>query len=396
MKKYNFDKLIERRGTDSVKYDLTEVLYGSKDVLPMWVADMDFEVPDFIREAMMERLSHPIYGYTFRSDKFNSAVTGWMQKRHAWKVKNEEVSFSPGVVPALVLALLGFTNPGDKILLQSPVYYPFFSVIKEHKREVVCNKLIDTDGIYTMDFADLEGKMKEGVKMMFFCHPHNPTGRAWKKIELEKLAALAIKYDVLILSDEIHSDLLLFGNRHIPFASLSKEIAERTLTTVAPSKTFNLAGFHTSAVIIQNEELKKKYEKIMAEIHAGSGNVIGAVALQAAYEHGEEWLAQLLAYLEGNFIFLKDYLAEKLPELRVSPLEATYLVWMNFEKFGMDDKALYKFVTEEGKLGLSDGTIFGPGGSQYLRINIGVPKSTLEEGLERLVVAFRKILPKKP
>jgi cystathionine beta-lyase len=393
--KYDFDRVIERKGTDSVKYDLLQPLFGREDVLPMWVADMDFAVPDFVKEAIIDRAEHEVYGYTVRPRRYNESISGWISRRHGWNVDPANIDFSPGVVPALVLCVLGYTAPGDRILVQSPVYFPFFSSIENHGRELVNSQLVDNAGIYSMDFDDLEEKFRSGIKMMMFCHPHNPVGRAWSTEELQLLAALAIQYDVLILSDEIHSDLLLFGHKHVPLASLGKEIASRTITCIAPSKTFNLAGLHTSAVIIENPQLKKQYEKILEEIHIGGGNIFGFVALEAAYTKGDAWLDQLLKYLEGNFLLLQDFLKDQLPGIRVSPLEATYLAWINFSALGLDDKELMKLMVKDAGLALVDGPRFGAGGSQYLRMNIAAPRSVVERALNQMLQAFREIFPGK-
>ena len=391
---YNFDKIIDRRGTDSVKYDILKSLYGREDVIPMWVADMDFEVPVFIREAVIERAKHEVYGYTIRPKRFYETIAGWLSARHGWEVDPGQIDFSPGVVPALVLAVLGFTEPGDKVLVQSPVYFPFFSSIENHGRILVNNQLHDEQGMYTIDFSDLEEKFRKGVKMMLLCHPHNPVGRAWSKSELTQLAGLVVKYNVLVISDEIHSDLLLFGHKHIPFATISNEIALQTITCIAPSKTFNLAGLHTAAVIIQNPELKKRYKKVLDDIHIGGGNLFGSVALEAAYTHGAEWLDQLNSYLEENYLFLRKYIEKELPFIRVSPLEATYLVWLNFETLGMDDKELMKFMVAKAKVGLVDGPRFGAGGEQYLRMNIATPQAVLKRALEQIIEAMRENFPK--
>ncbi|MDF1570387.1 MAG: PatB family C-S lyase [Bacteroidales bacterium] len=393
--KYDFDRVIERRGTDSVKYDILQPLYGKEDVLPMWVADMDFAVPDFIQEAIIRRAEHEVYGYTIRPRRYNESIAGWISRRHGWNVDPGNIDFSPGVVPALVLSVLGYTEPGDKILVQSPVYFPFFSSIENHGRKLVNNQLVDDKGVYSMDFDDLEEKFRSGIRMMMFCHPHNPVGRAWSMEELQRLAALAIQYDVLILSDEIHSDLLLFGHRHIPLASLGKEIASRTITCVAPSKTFNLAGLHTSAVIIEDPVLKKKYEKILEDIHIGGGNIFGFVALEAAYTNGDAWLEQLLKYLEGNFTFARDFMENNLPGIRVSPLEATYLAWINFEILGLEDKALMEMMVKDAGLAFVDGPRFGAGGAQYLRMNIATPRTVMETALNQMLQAFQKQFPGK-
>lgn len=393
--KYNFDKLIERRGTDSVKYDILEPLFGNADILPLWVADMDFEVPDFIQSAIMKRAEHPVYGYTIRPPRYNEAIAGWLLRRHGWNVDPKSIGFSPGVVPALVLCVLGYTKPGDKILVQSPVYFPFFSSIENHGRVLVNNQLRDDDGVYTIDFEDLESRFKDGIKMMMFCHPHNPVGRAWNLNELSRLAELAVKYDVLILSDEIHSDLLLFGNKHIPLASLGKEIADRTLTCIAPSKTFNLAGLHTSAIIIENGELYKIYEKVLEDIHIGGGNLFGFIALEAAYDNGEEWLGQLIEYLEGNFTFLKEFIQLHAPAIRITDLEATYLAWLNFKEFDIEDDALMTLMVEKAKLGFINGPRFGKGGEKYLRMNIAAPRSLIKKAAEQMIGALSERFPEK-
>ncbi len=390
---YDFDKVIDRKGTDSVKYDILKDLFGKEDILPMWVADMDFEAPDFVQEAIMERARHGIYGYTTRPARFYESISGWMDRRHGWRTDPSWIDFSPGVVPALVMMVLGYTEPGDRVLVQSPVYFPFFSAIKNHGRELINNQLVDRNGEYSMDFAALEDTFRKGVKMMMLCHPHNPVGRAWKREELEKLAALALEYKVLILSDEIHSDLVLFGNKHVPFASLGKEISMQTITCVAPSKTFNLAGLHTSAVIIENKELKKKYQKILEDIHVGGGNIFGFTALEAAYNNGEDWLKQLIGYLEKNYLFLVNTLKSELPAVRVSPLEATYLAWMNFSTFGLTDRELMQLMVEEAGLAFVDGPRFGDGGSQYLRMNIACPRTLMEEAVERMVKAISTRFP---
>jgi cystathionine beta-lyase len=305
------------------------------------------------------------------------------------------IDFSPGVVPALVLCVLGFTEPGDKILVQSPVYFPFFTSIENHNRQLVNSQLIDQDGDFTMDFDDLEKKFADGVKMMMYCHPHNPVGRAWTREELGRLVSLAIEYNVLVLSDEIHSDLLLFGNRHIPLASIDERISGQVITCVAPSKTFNLAGLHTSAMIFSDMKLKKQYEKILDDIHIGGGNLFGFVALEAAYNHGEEWLRQLLEYLEGNYLLLKEFLSVNLPLVRLSDLQATYLAWLNFSSYEMDDKELMGFMIEKAKVAFLDGPRFGKGGEQYLRMNIALPRAVLRHSLERIETALNSAYPKK-
>ena len=388
--KYDFDSVIDRRGTNSVKYDLTGTLFGRDDVLPMWVADMDFPVAGFILDSIMERLKHPFLGYTFRSDSFAESVTAWLDRRHSWKVDIKTVGFSPGIVPALNMCVMEFTGPGDRVIVQPPVYFPFFSAITNHGRELVYNQLVKKDGRYEMDLDHLEELFREGARLFFLCNPHNPVGRAWTKQELQQLASLCIKYDVMVISDEIHSDLLLFGNRHIPLASLGKDIADRTITCIAPSKTFNLAGLYTSVTIATNPDLKKRYDKILDTVHVGGDNILGQVALQAAYREGDEWLDQLIGYLELNYTSFCSLLNEAVPGLIISPLEATYLAWLDFSFMQLNDKTLREFIINSAGLGLNEGPMFGPGGSQHMRLNIATPRKILLEGAGRLAAAVQE------
>ena len=387
--RYDFDRVIDRRGTGSVKYDLTGKLFGKEDLLPMWVADMDFPVAGFILEAIRERLNHPFLGYTFRSDRFAGSVTSWLKRRHGWMVGTEDIGFSPGIVPALNMCVMEFSEPGDRVVVQPPVYFPFFPAVTNHGRELVYNQLVNRAGRYEMDFEQLEDLFKKGVKLFFLCNPHNPVGRAWSGEELDRLAQLCLSYKVMVISDEIHSDLLLYGNRHIPFASLGKEIADLTLTCMAPSKTFNLAGLYTSVIIATNPVIKKRYEKILDAVHVGGDNVLGQVALETAYSEGDEWLDQLLVYLEKNDREFRSLLNENLPELIISPLEATYLAWLDFSFMGLDEKALRDFIIHEAELGLNDGPMFGPGGFNHQRLNIAAPTSVLMEGARRLAAAVQ-------
>ncbi len=387
--KYDFDSVIDRRGTNSVKYDLTGQVFGDTGVLPMWVADMDFPVADFILEALLERIKHPVMGYTFRSERFSNAVSSWMKERHEWQVEIEDVCFSPGIVPALNMCVMEFSEPGDKIVVQPPVYFPFFTAVTNHNRELVYNQLVKKEGGYEMDFDHLEQCFRQGARMFFLCHPHNPVGKVWSRGELEQLASLCIKYKVMVISDEIHSDLLLFGNRHIPFASLGKEVADLTVTCMAPSKTFNLAGLYTSVVIATHPDVRKRYERILDVVHVGGDNILGQVALEAAYTHGQNWLDQLLAYLEKNYQLLCQRLQDGAPEIGISPLQATYLSWLDFSFLGLDEQGLRDFMVKSARLGLNDGPMFGPGGTHHQRLNIATPSKVLQEGIDRLLAAVK-------
>lgn len=387
--KYDFDRIIDRKGTDSVKYDLLHPVFGNKEVLPMWVADMDFEVPPFVREAIIRRAKHPVYGYTYRPKRFFQAVADWIRRRHGWEIKPGMISFSPGIVPALNMCVMAYTEPGDMIVVQPPVYFPFFTAVSNHHRVLVHNQLPEDNGYYRIDFDRLEAQFKKGVKMFIFCHPHNPVGRVWTQQELEQLAGLCVRYRVPVISDEIHSDLVLPGHRHIPLASLGKEIADLTITCVAPSKTFNLAGLHSSAVIITNAELKKKYDRMLEVVHVAGGNIFGMVAMEAAYSQGDDWLDQLIGYLGENYRVLREHLGACAPRIIVSPLEATYLVWLDMSFLGMEDRELKQFIIEKAKLGLNEGTMFGPGGEQHQRMNIATPRKILTEGVRRLCEAMK-------
>ncbi len=387
--KYDFDTIIDRRDTNCVKYDLRGKLFGREDILPMWVADMDFPVAGFIIDAISDRLKHPVLGYTFRSGSFAESVTSWLDRRHNWKVETGAVGFSPGIVPALNMCVLEFSDPGDRVVVQPPVYFPFFSAVSNHGRELLYNQLVKRDGNYEMDFDHLEGLFKDGVKLFFLCNPHNPVGRVWSMEELQKLADLCVKYKVLVISDEIHSDLLLFGHRHIPFATLGKEVADLTLTCMAPSKSFNLAGLYTSVMIATNHRLKERYEKVLDAVHVGGDNILGQVALEAAYTRGDDWLDQLLVYLEDNYRAFCSVLNSSVPELFISPLEATYLAWLDFSFLKLDDKSLNDFIIHRAGLGLNDGPMFGPGGSRHQRLNLATPRKILMEAAGRLTAAVQ-------
>jgi len=387
MNKYNFDKIIDREKTASVKYDLREAYFGKADVLPMWVADMDFETPDFIGKAVSKRAEHPVYGYSFRPESYFTAFTTWVEKRHQWPVKNEWVLFSPGIVPALNMATLAYTNPGDGILVQPPVYFPFFHAVTNHQRKLLENILVYKDGKYLVDFDDFERKAAK-ARMFFLSNPHNPVGRAWSREELEKMGEICLKNDVLIISDEIHGDLMLPGHKHIPMASLSDDIAAHTITCMAPSKTFNMAGLATSSVIISDRQLRTKFNRIMEGLHIGNGNLFGAVASEAAYKEGEEWLKELLQYVDNNFKLLEHFLRTELPVLKLVPAEATYLAWIDFSGTGLQDEEIKEKLIHEAGLGLSHGPLFGKGGEGFQRMNLATPKANVIEALNRLKIVF--------
>ena len=384
---YDFDKIVDRSNTQNVKYDYREAYFDTAEVLPMWVADMDFETPDFIRNAIIERAKHPIYGYSFRHDAYFQSIINWQLRRQIWQIKKDWIMFSPGVVPAFNFALMAYTKPGDKIIVQPPVYFPFFSAIKNHDCEQLDNQLLYKNGKYEINFIDLADKAKE-AKMLFLCSPHNPSGRCWTKDELSKLAEICLENDVIIMSDEIHGDLVMPGFKHTPTASISDEISEITVTTIAPSKTFNIAGLDTSCVIIKNEELRTKYQDILKKIHINSGNLFGAVALEAGYTHGDEWLGELMNYLQKNYDFLKRAIDNDFKTLDLVPLEATYLAWIDFSKTGLNDEEIKSKLITDTKLGFISGPVFGKGGEGFQRINLAAPLSVVEEAVSRLKMHF--------
>ncbi len=384
---YNFDQLIHRSDTSCVKYDLRKIFFGSNEVIPMWVADMDFATPDFIRDAVLDRATHPIYGYTFRPQEYYDTIVQWFKRRHHWEIKKDWIQFTPGIVPALNLAVLAFTNPDDQIIVQPPVYFPFFSAVRHHNRQLVYNQLLHTGNCYEIDF-DLLAKQAEKASMLILCNPHNPVGRAWRREELEKLADICLKNNVLVLSDEIHGDLVLPGYQHQVFADIAPEIAEITLTGHAPSKTFNLAGLGTSSMIISNNQLRQKFKQTVEGLHIEMGNLFGIAASTAAFKHGDEWLNQLLNYVQLNIEFTIGFLAEKLPLIRVFKPEATYMIWLDFSAYNLTDEDLKRKMVFEAGLGLNPGIDFGPGGEGFMRINVACPKSLLETALQKLQQAF--------
>ncbi len=386
---YNFDEIIDRTNSNSVKYDLRETIFKTDDVIPMWVADMDIKTPDFIINAIKKRLNHEILGYTFRGEEFNNSVISWMKKIHNWEIKNNWISFSPGVVPAINMSVLAFTDLGDKIIVQPPVYFPFFSAIKDNKRIMLENQLKYEKGVYTIDFQNLESLIDDKVKMIILSSPHNPVGRVWTKTELIRLAKICTENNILILSDEIHSDLIFDGYKHIPLASLSSIISDITITCIAPSKTFNITGLSSSAVIISNEKLLDKYNKILDTLHLGMGNIFGLVALKAAYNDGEEWLNQLMQYLAGNVSFVRSFLENNMPEVKLVNPESTYLLWLDFSKLGLSNKELNKILINKAKVGLSDGRVFGKGGEGFQRMNIACPRSVVEKAMLRIKNALK-------
>lgn len=390
--KYDFDKVVERRKTNSVKWDMLQERFGANDLIPMWVADMDFEVPPKVSEAIKERANHNIYGYGVKPQSYYDAIIEWIKKRHGWETKKEWLLYTPGVVPALNWAVMTYTAPGDQVLIQPPVYYPFFNAVKNNDRILVKNELVRVGDHYEMNFEDLEEKLSdEKTKMMILCSPHNPVGRVWTKEELTKLGELCLKHNVIIVCDEIHSDLVYKQYKHTPIALISKELENNTITCYAPSKTFNIAGLGASTIVIPNEELRNKFTDTMKRISVNIANPFAVVATEAAYKYGEDWLEDLLAYLYDNYKYVCEFLSNRIPQIKPLKLEGTYLMWLDCKDLNMNDKELKEFIIKDAKLALNDGLMFGEAGSGYQRLNIACPRSTLKKALINLEKAIRNL-----
>jgi cystathionine beta-lyase len=387
----NFDEPVAREGTNCIKYDLRENTFGTNDVIPMWVADMDFKTPDFIMSAIRDRLNHEICGYSFRPTEYYSSIIEWVKLKHKWQIERDWICFSPGIVPALNFCILAYTQPGDKIIVQPPVYFPFFSAVEAHGRKLVYNKLKESDGKWEMDFDSLISSIDDKTRMIIISNPHNPVGRVWSPEELLRLAEICLANNILVLSDEIHSDLILPGYKHTPFALLSEKIADITVTFIAPSKTFNLAGLSTSSVIISNHELRKSFRRIVDNLHIGNGNIFGTIASISAYTHGQQWLDSLLDYIDNNIDFVADYFHKMIPEIIPVMPEATYMIWLDCRKFGMSGKELQSFFIKSAGVGMNEGSTFGPGGEGFMRMNVATTHQTVMKALEQIEKAVSEL-----
>lgn len=381
--KYDFNRVIDRRNTRSYKWDQSEKLFGDKDILPLWVADMDFESPPMVQEAIMRRVQEGIYGYSVASSSYKEAITSWYRRRHHWDIQTEWITDSPGIVTSLSLSVELFTKPGDQVILQSPVYYPFYDVIKMNDRQVAINPLLLEDGRYVMDYDQLEELMIGGAKLLLLCSPHNPGGRVWEREELLRLGELCLRHGVTVISDEIHCDLALPGHKHIPFASLSEELSNITLTTLAATKTFNLPGLQTSYIVTSNPALKRKFEYKLKALSLHMSSFFAPEAVEAAYNEGDEWLDELLQHIAGNAEYAIGYLAEHLPQVKAMAPQATYLLWLDCRALGLDAEGLKKLMYREAKVAFNEGSVFGTEGQGHLRINLACPRSVLTEALQR-------------
>ena len=387
--KYDFDQVIDRSGNRASKYDERVMKFGTDKVIPLWVADMDFKTAQPIIDACVKKAEEGIWGYTSRPASYFEAVKGWEKRRNNWDVDTSLMSWSLGVVPALSVLVKIFSHTGDKVMIQTPVYSEFYDVTEAWEREVVENKLVEENGTWHIDFEDFEKKAKE-VKIFLLCSPHNPLGIVWSREELQRMADICIANDVLLVSDEIHSDLIFHGKKHIPTATLSPEIAGKVISCVSATKTFNLAGLQASTTIFPNLEMKKKFDRFWMNMDIHRNNAFSSVAMEAAYNEGEEWLEQLLEYISGND-YIKEYCDKYIPKIKPSVPDATYLVWLDCRELGMDNEQLRSFMIEKAGLGLNEGYTFGRSLSGYMRLNAACPRSVLEQAMKQLKEAVETL-----
>ena len=387
---YNFDEVVCRKHTDALKLEALAPRWGRTDLLPMWVADMDFKTPPFIVEVMKKRMECEVFGYTVKPESWYEAIISWQKRRHKWTITKEMISFVPGVVPALAMAVQAFTQRGEKVMIQQPVYNPFAQVIRNNHRELVNCPLELKDGQYYINFKLFEKKIK-GCKLFLFCHPHNPGGRVWTREELEKVATICAQNNVIIVADEIHADLTLLPYEHIPFASVSEEAKQNSVVFASPSKAFNMAGLATSYAVIANPTLRRRFESYVEGNELAAGNVFAFNTVVAAYNKGEEWLQQMLTYVQGNIDEVVSYIKENIPQLKVIIPQASYLVFIDFSALQLNQKDIVALCTNRAHLALNDGSIYGEEGNGYMRINLACPRSVVRQALAQLKDAITSI-----
>jgi len=387
--KYDFDKLVDRTGTESMKWVYPRKVLKIEDAIPMWVADMDFEAPPAVVKALCDRAAHGVYGYPLVPPSFWRAAIGWLKRRHGWEVRKEWMAMTPGVVPALNYCVRAFTKPGDPVVIQTPVYFPFYHAIENNGRRVVRNPLRFDGRRYTMDLEDLERKIDAPGRMLILCSPHNPVGRVWTREELERLGRIAVERDLLVVADEIHHDLVYSGHKHVPFASLSPELAARTVACVAPSKTFNIPGLSTAVFIAPSSGLLEKFKSQAEKAGFELGQIFGIVGFEAAYTRGEEWLDALLPYLEANIDFMEEFVADRLPGVKLVRPEGTYLALLDCRGLGLEPASLNDFFLKKAHVYFNDGAMFGKEIEGFVRVNFACPRAVLAEALERIERAVK-------
>lgn len=380
--KDDFDRIVSRTGTSSFKYDARGVYFGREDVIPLWVADMDFAVPDAVQRALTERAAHPVYGYTVYPDSLYESLAYWLAARHGWHIARESILFCPGVVPSLHACIMSLTNPGEGVIVQPPVYAPFLSAPATTGRKLLLNPLKLEHGCYRFDLDDLERCAEAGGRLLILCSPHNPVGRVWREDELRALLVVCERHDIAVVSDEIHADLVYPGFRHIPLATLNDTV--KIVTAVAPSKTFNIPGLGLSALIVPDQADRAAIATAFETLHVSAGNPFSIAAFEAAYREGGPWLDALLDYLAGTRNQVREFLQQHLPAIKLIEPEGTYLLWLDCRAMGLDDKQLSDFFVQQAGVGLSPGTLFGAEGSGYMRMNIGAPRSVIRLALENI------------
>lgn len=389
MKHYNFDEIIDRKGTSCVKYDgLKNAYQGKENLIPLWVADMDFATPDFIVEALKKRCEHPVFGYTFDDDEYYESIQTWLDYKYHWKTEREWISYIPGIVKGIGLAVQCFTQPGDKVIIQPPVYHPFRLVPTRMGREVVYNPLKLEDGVYKMDFEQLESLIDKDCKMLILSNPHNPGGVVWEKEALVKLAQICSAHGILVISDEIHAEMTYPQFRHHPFATVSEEAAACSVTFMAPSKTFNIAGIVSSYALVPDSRIREKFYSFLEAGELNAGTIFAFTATKAAYTYGAEWLQQMRSYVIENVNFVDEYLKKNIPQIKVYRPQASFLVWLDCRELKLTQLELVQLFEDKAGLALNDGTMFGKEGEGFMRLNIGCPRSILNQALESLKKAI--------
>ena len=386
--KYNFDQIIDRRGSGALKCDALEQWYGNSELLPMWVADMDFATPDFIVDAIKERLEHPIFGYTIEPERYREAIITWIASHHGWAVKREWICYIPGIVKGIAMAINALLKAGDKIIIQPPVYHPFRNVAAHNGFEIVENPLlVDSNGSYSIDFDHLERVADKNCRLLILANPHNPIGIIWQRETLIRLADFCHSRGIIVISDEIHSDMALWGKRHIPFASVSDKAAQCSITFGAPSKTFNIAGIVTSYAIVPNDKLRNKFFGWMEGNELNHPDIFAPIATIAAFENGEPWRREMIEYIEGNIEFTIEYCKQHIPQIVAIRPEASFLVWLDCRGLDLTHDKIVELFTQKAALALNDGAIFGTQGEGFMRLNVGTPREVLQTALERLKTA---------
>lgn len=390
MSKYNFDQIIDRKGTNALKTDVLKERFGRDDLIPLWVADMDFLSPPSVTNAIIERAKHGIFGYTCPSEAYYKSILSWLDNRHDWVVKQEWIGFIPGVVKGIAFVIDCFTKKGDSVIIQTPVYHLFSIIPRLHRRNVTNNTLTLNNGRYEMDLEKLKKQITPETKILILCNPHNPGGRVWSKEELTNLAEICYDNNILVISDEIHSDLAFKNHKHVPFASVSEKAAQNSITFMAPSKTFNIAGIVSSFSVIPNDKLRDSFHSYLTKSELDEAHLFAYLATQVAYEKGGEWLDEVKDYLYENILFVNDFLMKYIPQIKAMSPEASFLIWLDCRDLKLSQNDLVSLFINDAHLALNDGSMFGEGGEGFMRMNIGCPRSTMEKALNNLKTAINR------